>query len=383
MSSSTASSIGAARYAEPLQRTPPEPRPHAIDRRRDVPPQPSRIVVTGIERDPGQRRVLARAPRRAPRSSSRTRPVPRRASATASHPPPAPSRDADGRPCLHAHPEPRAWPRSAGEEGPYPIRAWSSPPWPRPSVAAPAPRGYPRGSERRRGLASASVRQAPKPRSTCVGRGRVQRDVDVDCSDLRSGGHARVAREEIGGEVAAGDLRRRPPQRLPDASTAVSRGPLRERTKCGAAPVSSIPRSTGRNGAGSIGAPCRAATCCATASACWSAMPPCLTGKSVASPAAYTPSGPRTPPCSIDRDEVVGRRPRHARRAPGRARAAAPRSGRREARGRCGAARPRPRGRRRRSRRRTRSPRRPAVRATIALGSAPKTATGSSSGVIR
>ena len=54
-----------------------------------------------------------------------------------------------------------------------------------------------------------------KPCLPCVGRGGVQRHVDVDCPDLRSGGRAWVACEEIGGEVAAGDLRRRPPQRLP------------------------------------------------------------------------------------------------------------------------------------------------------------------------
>ena len=53
---------GAARHAEPPQRTSPEPRPHPIDRRRDVPPQQNRIVVAGVQHDPGQRRVEARAP---------------------------------------------------------------------------------------------------------------------------------------------------------------------------------------------------------------------------------------------------------------------------------------------------------------------------------
>ena len=62
MSSSTATSIGAARHAEPPQRAPPEPRPHPIDRRRDVPPQPDRIVVAGVERDPRQRRIEVCAP---------------------------------------------------------------------------------------------------------------------------------------------------------------------------------------------------------------------------------------------------------------------------------------------------------------------------------
>ena len=62
MSSSTASSIGLPVTLEPLQRTPPEARSHPIDRRRNVRPQPNRIVVTGVERDPGQRRVQARAP---------------------------------------------------------------------------------------------------------------------------------------------------------------------------------------------------------------------------------------------------------------------------------------------------------------------------------
>ena len=52
----------AARHAEPLQRRPPEPRPNPIDRRRDVPPQPNRIVIAGIKRDPGHRSVEVCAP---------------------------------------------------------------------------------------------------------------------------------------------------------------------------------------------------------------------------------------------------------------------------------------------------------------------------------
>ena len=52
----------AARHAEPPQRTPPDPRPHPIDRRRDVPPQQHRIVVTGVQHDPRRRHVEARAP---------------------------------------------------------------------------------------------------------------------------------------------------------------------------------------------------------------------------------------------------------------------------------------------------------------------------------
>jgi hypothetical protein len=53
---------GTARHAEPSQRTPPKPRPNPIDRRRDVPPQRNRIVLAGVQHDPGQRRVDARAP---------------------------------------------------------------------------------------------------------------------------------------------------------------------------------------------------------------------------------------------------------------------------------------------------------------------------------
>ena len=52
----------AARNAEPSQRAPSEPWPYAIDRRRHVPPQPGRIVVAGVERDPCHRGVPARTP---------------------------------------------------------------------------------------------------------------------------------------------------------------------------------------------------------------------------------------------------------------------------------------------------------------------------------
>ena len=55
MSSSTADLDRTARHSEPPQRTSAEPRPHPIDRRRDVPPQPDRIVVAVVERDPRQR----------------------------------------------------------------------------------------------------------------------------------------------------------------------------------------------------------------------------------------------------------------------------------------------------------------------------------------
>ncbi len=52
----------AARYVEPLQRTPPESGPHAVHGRRQIPPQPNGIVVPGVEVDPGQGRVAACAP---------------------------------------------------------------------------------------------------------------------------------------------------------------------------------------------------------------------------------------------------------------------------------------------------------------------------------
>src|SRR5664280_2055456 len=62
-------------------------------------------------------------------------------------------------------------------------------------------------------------------------------------------------------------------------------------------PVNSIPRSVGVQGAGVTGAPNCAAMSSAAASACWAAMPPCLTEKLVPSPAAYTPSRPSTRLC--------------------------------------------------------------------------------------
>ena len=52
----------AARHGEPPQRAHAEPRPHPIDRRRDVPPQPGRIVVAGVERDPRHRAIELCAP---------------------------------------------------------------------------------------------------------------------------------------------------------------------------------------------------------------------------------------------------------------------------------------------------------------------------------
>ena len=52
----------AARHAQPPQRAPPQPRPHPIDRCRDVPPQQNRIVVASVKRHPGQRRVEICAP---------------------------------------------------------------------------------------------------------------------------------------------------------------------------------------------------------------------------------------------------------------------------------------------------------------------------------
>jgi hypothetical protein len=52
----------AARDAQALERTAPEPLPHSIDGGRDVGPHPIRVVVAGVERDPGQRRVQVLAP---------------------------------------------------------------------------------------------------------------------------------------------------------------------------------------------------------------------------------------------------------------------------------------------------------------------------------
>ena len=52
-----------SRHSEPPERALPEPRLHPIDRRRNVPPQPARIVVAGVERDPRQRATTVCAPR--------------------------------------------------------------------------------------------------------------------------------------------------------------------------------------------------------------------------------------------------------------------------------------------------------------------------------
>ena len=50
--------------------------------------------------------------------------------------------------------------------------------------------------------------------------------------------------------------------------------------------VSSMPWITGLNGSGVTVAPASAAIDCAATSACWEPSPPCLIGKSIASPAA-------------------------------------------------------------------------------------------------
>ena len=90
------------------------------------------------------------------------------------------------------------------------------------------------------------------------------------------------------GEPSADELRRA-------ATTADRRsrrrpGRLRRRLRrnCGATPVRRSPRRTGRNGAGWSRKPASAAIDSAAASACCVAIPPCLTGKIVMSPAAYT-----------------------------------------------------------------------------------------------
>ena len=69
---------------------------------------------------------------------------------------------------------------------------------------------------------------------------------------------------------------------LPD----VPRRPSSVSRKRGSDPVSSSPRSTGRNGRGTSPAPVTAAIDSAAASACWAAMPPCFTENAVMSPAA-------------------------------------------------------------------------------------------------
>ena len=52
-----------ARCAEPCERHPAEARPDPVDRRRDVRPEPRRVVVARIERDPRDGGVGVRAPR--------------------------------------------------------------------------------------------------------------------------------------------------------------------------------------------------------------------------------------------------------------------------------------------------------------------------------
>ena len=53
---------GAPRHAQALQRTPPEPLPDPIDGSRNIRPQPNRIVVTVVERDPREGALPALAP---------------------------------------------------------------------------------------------------------------------------------------------------------------------------------------------------------------------------------------------------------------------------------------------------------------------------------
>ena len=76
---------------------------------------------------------------------------------------------------------------------------------------------------------------------------------------------------------------------------------------CGPSPVRSRPRSTGRNGRGSIAMPAAAAIDSAAASACWAAMPPCLTVNVVMSPAAYTSERADHASVRVDRDEALER----------------------------------------------------------------------------
>ena len=85
----------------------------------------------------------------------------------------------------------------------------------------------------------------------------------------------RGADKAVGREMAAGDLG----GRSPEGSPAFRQEP---RLAAGEqrAPQDRPERLR------DTGAPSRAAMCWATASACWVARPPCLTGKSVASPAA-------------------------------------------------------------------------------------------------
>jgi hypothetical protein len=52
----------AARHAKSPKRRTPEARPNPLDRRRDVPPEPNRIVIASVKRGPGQGSLEARAP---------------------------------------------------------------------------------------------------------------------------------------------------------------------------------------------------------------------------------------------------------------------------------------------------------------------------------
>ena len=85
-----------------------------------------------------------------------------------------------------------------------------------------------------------------------------------------------------------------------------------DRRNRGRRPVRRRPRSTGRNGRGSISAPASAAIHSAAASACCAAIPPCLIGNAVMSPTAKTSSRPSTRPCSS-----TGTNPRPSCRIPG------------------------------------------------------------------
>ena len=77
--------------------------------------------------------------------------------------------------------------------------------------------------------------------------------------------------------------------------------------------MSNRPRSTGLSDVSAVAPPARAAITSATASACWVAMPPCLTGNVVASPATNTSGQPGTRPCSS-----AGMKPLESLGRPGR-----------------------------------------------------------------
>ena len=92
-----------------------------------------------------------------------------------------------------------------------------------------------------------------------------------------------------------------------------SRSSSAARRKRGADPVRRAARSSRSGGRVSTSAPASAAIAAAAASACWAAIPPCLIGKEVASPAANTPSRPFTRWWSS-----VGMKPPAPRGTPGR-----------------------------------------------------------------